>query len=221
MRHYIVISEGSGALCMPFSFSVLAVVVVLSWPAQGREIEFVTNDLPWAVVNRGYAVRPLEVRVSGMCPIGGVGYSIVGGSPPPGVHLSRLGYFSGVPSRTGAFEFNVRVSNGCSWTAKRFTITVADPPVLKVSPANIEFDENSPKVQDVHVSAEWPKLAYQVTVSGDWVKVAPQSGYTPEDIVHVRVDASGLKPGHYSATLTFSAWEASASPTVSIALTAK
>lgn len=180
MRHYIVISEGPVALCMPFSFSVLTVVFVLAWPAQGREIEFVTDELPWAVVNRGYAVRPLEVRVSGMCPIGGVGYAVVGGSPPPGVQLSRLGYLSGVPSRTGAFEFNVRVSNGCSWTAKRFTITVADPPVLKISPTNLEFDENSPKEQDVHVSAEWPKLAYQVTVSGDWVKVTQRADLLPQ-----------------------------------------
>jgi len=206
---------------MPYFRLVLGVILVLPWPAQAREIEFVTEELPWAVVNRGYAVPPLEVRVGGMCPLGGVGYTIVGGSPPPGVGFSRLGYFSGVPSQTGTFEFNVRVSNGCYWTAKRYTITVADPPVFKVTPAHIEFDDNSAREQDVHVAAAWPKLAYQVTASADWLKISPEHGFTPEDVFHVRVDASKLKPGHYSATLTISAWQAAASPGVSVALTVK
>jgi hypothetical protein len=206
---------------MPSLLLVLAVVLVLPWPAHASEVEFVTEELPWAVVHRGYAAPPLEVRVSGMCPLGGVGYTVVGGSPPPGVRMSRLGYFSGVPSETGAFEFNVRVSNGCSWTAKRFTITVADPPVLKVSPTHLDFDENLPKEQDVHVSAAWPKLAYQVTASADWLKITPQSGFTPEDAVHVSVHASELKPGRYSATLTLSAWQAAASPAISVTVTVK
>jgi hypothetical protein len=206
---------------MPSLLLVLAAFLVLPWPAHANEIEFVTDELPWAVVHKGYQAPPLEVRVSGMCPLGGVGYSVVGGAPPPGMRVSRLGYFSGVPSKTGSFEFNVRVSNGCSWTAKRFTITVADPPVFTISPAQLEFDENSPEQQDVHVSAAWPKLAYQVTASGSWVRIAPERGFIPDDVVHVRVDASELKPGHYSARLVFVAWQAAAPPTVSISLTVK
>jgi len=206
---------------MPCLLLVLAALLVLVRPAPASEIEFVTEELPWAVVNRGYAAPPLEVRVSGMCPLGGVGYTVVGGSPPPGVRMSRLGYFSGVPSQTGAFEFNVRVSNGCSWTAKRFTITVSEPPVLKGSPAHLDFDENLPKEQDVHVSAAWPKLAYQVTASADWLKITPQNGFTPEDVVHLRVDTSQLKPGRYSTTLTLSAWQAAASPGISVTVTVK
>jgi hypothetical protein len=206
---------------MPYSCLVLAAFLVLPQPVRAREIEFVTEALPWAVVHRGYAVAPLEVRVSGMCPLGGVGYTIVGGAPPPGVELSRLGYFSGVPARTGSFAFNVRVSNGCSWTAKRFTITVADPPVFKIEPTHLVFDDKSPGEQDVHVSAAWPKLAYDVAGSADWLKIKLQHGFTPDDVVHVRVDASQLKPGHYSATLTFSAWQAAASPPLSVELDVK
>jgi hypothetical protein len=206
---------------MPYMRLVLSVILVLPAVSAAREIEFVTEDLPWAVVGKGYAAPPLEVRVSGMCPMGGVGYAIVGGSPPPGVRFSRLGYFSGVPSQTGTFEFNVRVSNGCSWTAKRYTVTVAEPPALKVSPEHLEFDDNSTKEQEVHVSAAWPKLAYQASASSDWLKAAPQNGFTPEDVVRVRVDAFQLKPGNYSAILTLTAWQASASPTVSVTLTVK
>jgi hypothetical protein len=203
---------------MPYSCLVLALLLVLPQPAHGREIEFLTEELPWAVLQRTYVVPPLEVRVSGMCPLGGVGYTIVGGSPPPGVKLSRLGYFSGVPARTGSFEFNVRVSNGCSWTAKRFTITVADLPVFKIEPTHLVFDGKTPSEQEVHVSAAWPKLDYDISVTADWLKIKPQRGFTPDDVVHVRVDASQLKPGHYSATLTFSAWQAGASPPVLVDL---
>jgi hypothetical protein len=206
---------------MPYLRLVLSFVLVLPEVVQAREIEFVTEELPWAVIGKGYTGQPLEVRISGMCPMGGVGYSIVGGLLPPGMQFSRLGYFFGTPSQTGVFDFNVRVSNGCSWTARLYTITVADPPELKVSPAHLEFNENSLKEQDVRVSAGWPKLAYQATAGSDWLKAAPQNGFTPEDVVHVRVDASQLKPGTYSTVLTLSAWQAAASPTVSVTLTVK
>jgi hypothetical protein len=206
---------------MPYSCLVLALLLVLSPAADGREIEFVTQQLPWAVIQRSYVTPPLEVRVSGMCPFGGVGYTLVGGALPPGVQLSRLGYFSGVPSRTGSFEFNVRVSNGCSWSAKRLTITVAEPPTIQVDPPRLIFDANSPPEQDIHVSAAWPKLPYQVSGNADWLKLKPEHGFAPDDVVHVRIDAPQFKPGHYAATLTFSAWQASGSPAVSVDLDVK
>jgi hypothetical protein len=29
-----------------------------------------------------------------------------------------------------------------------------------------------------------------------------------DDIVHLRIDSAGLKPGHYSASITISSWQA-------------
>src|SRR5947209_8306775 len=160
------------AILVLAALSVLAPVPALS---QRTEIEFVTEELPWAVADKGYAPPALEVRVSGMCPLGGVAYAVVSGAPPPGVQLSRLGYFSGTPLRTGSFPLTIRATNGCSWTGKRFTVVVAGAPALTVTPARLEFQyaagEAPPPEQILHVSATWPKLAYQATVaSAGWLR---------------------------------------------------
>ena len=87
-------------------FVAISVLSPLFVPAT-TEIEFVTMELPWAIVEKGYEAPPLEVRVSGSCPIGGVGYSVTSGALPPGMQLSRLGYLSGAPVHTG--DFNVTI----------------------------------------------------------------------------------------------------------------
>jgi hypothetical protein len=204
---------------------IAAFVLELSRPlAWGVEIEFLTPDLPWAVAEKGYAPAALEVRVSGKCPLGGVGYTLAGGKLPPGIQLSRLGYFSGVPLHTGSFEFSVHASDGCSWTAKRFTIVVTGEPILTLKPDRFAFQwiagDVPPPEQMLHISATWPRLAYQIVSSTggsdpDWLKATPEHGFTPregsamdDDQVHIRIDTTGLKPGHYAATLSVSAWQA-------------
>jgi hypothetical protein len=195
-----------------------AILVLISLAVPGTtEIEFVTLDLPWAIAEKGYEAPPLEVRVSGTCPMGGVGYAVVSGALPPGIQLSRLGYFSGTPLRTGEFAFTVRASDGCGWTGKAFKLVVTGAPVLTVTPKRIRFQTKgeSPPDQEVRVSATWPKLAYRVvTANGAWLTATPEHGATPrqgsgmaDDIVHVRVDAAGLKPGEYSASITISSWQ--------------
>jgi BACON domain-containing protein len=210
--------------------AALAVLAPLGAFAQRTEIEFITEELPWAVIDKGYSPAPLEVRVSGMCPLGGIGYSVVSGALPPGVQLSRLGYFSGTPVRNGTFDFIIRAANGCAWTGKRFSIVVTGAAVFSVTPAKLEFDyttgADAPVEQVVHISATWPNLPYQVTVSSaDWLKASPDHGFTPragsalaEDQVRVRVDASRLKPGHYSGTITISAWQALYAPSIGVEL---
>ena len=195
------------------------------------EIEFVTVDLPWAIADKDYSPPALEVQVSGACPLGGVGYTIVGGQLPPGIQFARLGQFSGVPRRSGSFEISVRASDGGGWTEKRFAIVVTGAPIFSLKPDKLEFKwvlgEPPPPEQVLHVSATWPRLAYQVvTGNGDWLKATPERGYTPretsaldEDQVHVRVDGSHLKPGRYSTTLTVSAWQTPAVPHVVVELT--
>lgn len=199
---------------MSFAISVLLALLV----PPVTEIEFVTLDLPWAVAEKGYEAPPLEVRVSGSCPIGGVGYSVVSGRLPPGIDLSRLGYFSGVPLHTGEFPFTVRASDGCGWSAKQFKLVVTGAPVIGVTPTHLSFECKVGETveQRLLVSATWPRLAYRLTLSNAaWLRAIPEHGTTPrqgsamaEDIVHVRVDTVGLKPGHYKASIAVSAWQA-------------
>ncbi len=199
---------------MLFAISVLLAFFV---PVT-TEIEFVTVDLPWAIAEKGYEAPPLEVRVSGSCPHGGVGYSVVSGKLPPGIDLSRLGYFSGAPLHTGEFAFTVKASDGCGSVTKPFTLIVTGAPVMRAAPKSISFSSKAgatPAEQEIHVSATWPRLAYRLTTSeAAWLTATPEHGATPrpgsamtDDIVHLRVDTTGLKPGHYSASITISSWQ--------------
>jgi hypothetical protein len=199
--------------------SAIFVLFALLVPAaHATEIEFVTASLPWAISEKGYEAPPFEVRVSGTCPIGGVGYAVASGSLPPGMQLSRLGYFSGAPLHTGEFAFKVRASDGCGSIEKEFKLTVTGAPVLTVTPVHAMFTakagENPPE-QEIRVSATWPRLAYRVNMSNAaWLSATPDKGMTPRegsgmsvDIVHLRVDTTALKPGKYAATILVSGWQ--------------
>lgn len=221
----------SGDLTLVFMLVAISVLLALFVPwFYSTEIEFVTPELPWAVAEKGYEAAPLEVRVSGLCPLGGVGYAIVSGALPPGIQLSRLGYFSGVPLHTGEFTFTVRASDGCGWIAKQFKLVVTGAPVLTVTPAHIAFSGKTgenPLEQQIRVSATWPRLTYRLTVSSvAWLTATPEHGTTPrqgsamaDDIVHLRIDTVGLKPGKYNATVIVSAWQALEPVSVEVELT--
>jgi hypothetical protein len=209
---------------------LFALMVPVATPVATAEIEFVTVDLPWAIPEKGYEAPPLEVRVSGSCPIGGVGYAVVSGEMPPGIELSRLGYFSGAPLHTGEFVFTIRASDGCGKIEKQFTLVVTGAPVILVNPLRVSFEckaGETPKEKQVRVSATWPRLAYRLTVSNAaWLTATPEHGSTPrqgsamaEDIAHLRVDTTGLKPDHYNATITVSSWQALQPIQVDVSLT--
>jgi hypothetical protein len=216
---------------MPPAISVLlALFVPPAFLVAATEIEFLTADLPWAVAEKGYEAPPLEVRVSGSCPHGGVGYSVVAGTLPPGIQLSRLGYFSGVPLHTGEFTFTIRASDGCGWTGKQFKLVVTGAPVIKVTPLRLSFTckaGETPPEQRIMVAATWPRLPYRLTLStAAWLTATPEHGTTPrqgsamvEDIVHVTIDTAGLKPGHYTASITVSSWQALEPVRVEVELT--
>lgn len=200
--------------------SVLFALLVLLHPVPfpTTEIEFVTQELPWAIVEKGYEAVPLEVRVSGSCPLGGVGYAVVSGALPAGIQLSRLGYFSGTPLHTGEFMFTVRASDGCGWTGKRFTLVVTGAPILTVTPTTLSFAckaGETPAEQQVRVSATWPRLPYRLIVANAaWLTATPEHGATPrqgsamaQDIVHLAVSTVGLKPGRYTASITVASWQ--------------
>jgi hypothetical protein len=236
---------------MIYRFSVLAPVLVLTTLLAlvlsiqtlngGAGMEFVTPELPRAALGKGYEPAPLEVRVGGACPLGGIGYTVIG-KLPPGLQFSRLGYFSGTASRAGSYDFVIRAANGCSATMKQFTIVVSAAPVLTITPAHLIFvaaeNDGSPE-QSLLVSATWPNLPYSISIAGgDWLTALPELGRTPGvpsnpslntvstvistpagDTVRVRVRCSNLNAGHYSATLTLSAWQAAPSAAVVVELT--
>jgi len=156
---------------------------------------------------------------------------VVSGALPPGIALSRLGYFSGAPLHTGEFTFTVRASDGCGWIGKQFTLIVTGAPLITAVPLRISFEckaGEAPAEQQMRVSATWPRLAYRLTVSNAWLTALPEHGTTPrqgsamaDDIVHLRVDSTGLKPDHYQATITVSSWQALQPVLIEVMLTVK
>jgi hypothetical protein len=221
-------SGGHHPACMAGANSVLWALVVpclLSSALQaGADMEFLTEELPWAVVGREYSPAPFEVRVTGRCPAGGVGFAVASGTLPPGLKLSRLGYFSGTPKQTGQFEFDLRAVNGCSAVDRHFALLVTDAPRLIVTPAKLSVacsEGVNPPPAAIQVVGSWPDLAYQVSVSGgDWLAASPQEGRTSREAVPRKIGAvhsddiaigfhaSGLKPGRYTALVVVSAWQA-------------
>jgi hypothetical protein len=226
----VYLSEVLRSALMPRQRLVLCLLLVLLPPLSGADIEFLTQELPWAVVDKSYAPPPLESRTSGACPLGGISYAVVSGALPPGLQLSRLGYLSGVPLRAGSFEIAIRVSNGCTWTARHFVLTTAAAPVLSSSPRALVFVETAERavaVQTVHISATWPVLAYQVSSDSAWLTATPELGFMRTksasqpggDTLRVRVDGHDLKPGSYQGTITISAWQAAEALRIQVVLT--
>ena len=84
------LSDESRFTLMPWTLIVLSLFSVLP-PLDAADIEFVTPELPWAILHKGYAPPPLAARASGACPLGGISFAVVSGELPPGLHLSRLG----------------------------------------------------------------------------------------------------------------------------------
>jgi hypothetical protein len=157
---------------------------------------------------------------------------VVAGALPPGILLSRLGYFSGTPLHTGEFAFTVRASDGCGWTGKQFKLVVTGAPVITVTPMHLSFVAKAgetPAEQRMMVGATWPRLAYRLTLSNAlWLTATPEHGTTPrqgsamaEDIVHVSIDTGGLKPGHYTASIAVSSWQAVEPVRIEVELTVK
>jgi hypothetical protein len=205
---------------MGLAILVLAALWVPAYGAQ--ELEFTASELPWAAIHRGYSPPPLEIRTVGKCASGGIGFSVVSGQLPPGISLSSSGYFSGAALRTGTFRFAVRATDGCSWTARQFALTVADPPVLIAAPPVVklvwrERDAAQP-AGVLRVASTWPGIHYEVRVDGDWLLAEPERGLMAPsdsnganvnaDTVILRIKPGEHKPGRRTAVVQLSAWQA-------------
>jgi hypothetical protein len=183
------------------------------------DLEIAARDWPWAIVDRPYTPPPIEVLDGGRCPVGGVGFAVISGALPPGIRLSRAGYFTGIPTKVGAYWFAVRVANGCSKATRWVELMVSGAPILRASPERVRFvaDDGPLRPQTVRVSASWPKVEYQAVVrmGKEWLKAVPKRGATPKpgdaldaDILELVVDPKGLKAGFYRGEVVLSAWNA-------------
>lgn len=196
--------------------------------AQGVAIH--TEGLPWAIKGEPYHA-PVLTRVSGRCPRGDVGLSVVEGELPRGVELFSFG-LEGTPLQMGAYQFTLEASNGCGAVRRRMQLLVTGRPILLVTPARVAFrlpaGASAAGAGDIlKVEASWPELPYSVTVldSAPWLSVTPAEGKTPDpdsaftgDRVQVRVNADGLAPGLYHATLKFYAEGSENAPRVDVTL---
>src|SRR5437868_6941240 len=81
------LSEESRPALMVRALLVLGLLSVLA-PMRAADIEFVTQEMPWAVLDKAYSPPPLEARTSGACPSGGISYAVISGVLPPGLELS-------------------------------------------------------------------------------------------------------------------------------------
>lgn len=142
--------------------------------------------------------------------------------------MSAYGDFSGIPRRMGRFPVQVRVANGCLWTAQLLEIEVTGPPLLRVEPGHLFFQARhgeSPAPQTVQVSGTWPRLPYEIAKPPPWLQVEPLRGYLPRsgaavssDEIAVTIDTAGLAPGSHRARIRIYAREAANAPEVDVLL---
>src|SRR5204862_226861 len=65
--------------------------------------------------------------LSAACGGGNYGWSVTAGTPPPGLALSPGGVLSGWPTDTGAYTFQVSVTDGTQTAARGMTLHVGEP----------------------------------------------------------------------------------------------
>ena len=196
--------------------------VVLGQPVQIR-----TAELPWAMIGVGYHAL-IETGADGRCPSGSVGLAVVSGTLPRGLEV-RGEFLLGTPRETGTFRFAVRAQNTCFSTVRAYALTVTGRPILRVFPEAVTFEQHAGQpgaAVPVQVSASWPNLPYAIHADVPWLTQKELAGVTPDrgsgllaDIVTVGVDAKGLAPGVYHATLEFSTWMGANAPVVAVTLT--
>jgi len=77
--------------------------------------------------------------LSAACGGGNYGWSVTAGTPPPGLALSPGGVLSGWPTDTGAYTFQVSVTDGTQTAARGMTLHVGEPSLTLQQVVNLEF----------------------------------------------------------------------------------
>ncbi|MBM3814383.1 MAG: hypothetical protein FJW20_22395 [Acidimicrobiia bacterium] len=207
--------------------AVLLSLLALVLPAASAVLP---AHLPPATLGKNYSAGPLTINGGGACTQNFVAFEIAAGHLPPGVSLSRAGYFSGAPAESGAFSFLLRASNNCSATLQPYHLRVEGAPMLIVTPSQLEVEylPGGPAPQPLHirVASTHAGLPYRVQApTWPWLSLRQRSGVTPSpdsafdsDRVEVHLDAASLWPGHYEIPIRFSAWRSANRPVIHLRL---
>jgi hypothetical protein len=108
-------------------------------PCNGIQV-LTASPLPPAQVGTYYA---LQLAASSCT--GNLNWSLMAGTPPPGLNLYSGGAFNGTPTTPGTFNFTLQVSDGSGgWTNQVYALTVNSMPVpatlaAPARPANGQF----------------------------------------------------------------------------------
>ncbi|MBL8177921.1 MAG: hypothetical protein JNK48_24805 [Bryobacterales bacterium] len=193
-------------------------------------LEIATLGLPTAIVHKPYHHDPIIALGPSRCGLNSQQFRVVLGELPPGMLLHASGYLSGTPSRTGSFQFLVRVGNDCEHATRLFELKVEGAPILVHAPDSLEFEYTIngplPEPQTVVVSSSWPDMPYGIEAAGaDWLDAQALRGRTqiPDgghagDPVTIRIEPGKLKPGTYRTALRVSAWQSANSPLIPVTL---
>jgi hypothetical protein len=207
----------------------LCLLAGLLLPGAGSALEFSSDTLPRAVVDQPYTPPALLVYGAARCPAGDVTFTL-DGALPPGLQLTALGQITGVPGKTGIYNFRVRAADSCTATVKPLSIVVAGAPILIVRATTLEFHYRrggaAPVSQSVLVASTWPDLPYYFDRPDVlWLHAVSRSGRTPRpgaaveaDRVEISVEPGALTPGRYEARLRFWTWQGANAPSVSVRL---
>jgi uncharacterized protein (TIGR03437 family) len=143
---------------------------------------------------------------------------LASGVLPPGITFSANGLFSGTPTQTGTFQFNLGVTDslGAQAPAVPFQVTFDNGvPLLQVSPLSLTFNAdlqgNPPLTQAISVtpsSGAAPPLNFSVLIDQGqsnasppgWITVTPTSGAAPAGLI-VSVQPGTLAAGAYQARI--------------------
>ena len=134
-------SDGlNSAGCPGFSLDTISQVV------HNGAVRFVLNTSPQSLAvttaprlaagQWGYSYNTV---LSAACGGGNYGWSVTAGTPPPGLSLSPGGVLSGWPTDTGAYTFQVSVTDGTQTAARGMTLHVGEPSLTLQQVVNLEF----------------------------------------------------------------------------------
>ena len=136
-----------------------ACIKAFTVPAPKIEIDDI--NLPDAVINQEYNVK---LSATGNEPI--TWTLAEGSSLPDSLNLSSDGTISGIPEKSGEFNFTVIASNSDGTASKDFTINIKDvQPVEIITPANLD-PGTAGKKYNLTLEAEGNNITWEL-ISGD------------------------------------------------------
>lgn len=207
-------------ICILFGASLLV-------PGSGLALDFSAEELPWAIVDQPYTSPSLILEGAARCPAGDGSFTAQG-ALPPGLAITGLGQFTGVPSRIGTYQIPVRAVNTCGAAVRPVTLVVTGAPILVVQTEALEFrwrrGSARPAPQSVLVSGTWPNTSYYIDrPEAPWLYASPSSGRIPKtgaaveaDRVEISVEPGQLTTGTYESRLSFWTWRGVNVPTVRV-----